>query len=525
MCFLINHVSHFVSNIPFMDNSQDRSAMVEVRDLVQSYMEQEHTINLVVVPCTQDVATIEALEYAARFDPTQSRTIAVLTKPDMIDPGAEGETIAVLTNQRKPLTLGYVMLRNRNQREVAEGISTAEARRREASFFESSPAFSQVDRSLLGVEQLTSKLTSVLVTRIYSALPSMRNEIIRKLERTTDELAELGSGSGSTEAEASMTLMRLVFEYHGLLQDTCQGRYVDKRLWSSKVRLCTRAQALYDEFKVEIYKTRPDFDGDIVSQIEEDIKGSRGRELPGFLNPRIFETRVARCVEDWKAASVKLIASLRKVSVEVASELVSGIAPEFPVLRLKIRELAGESIRQLEENGRAEVATVINRELEGTMTMNDRFLDEVNAKRLARFDEAVIIALARSGRSGRGNDAKEMATAMREWYQAKYCAGINQRVRADAEDMGVMLSVYWDVASRRFIDSHVMALEGSMIRPLPERIYVPLNAMVLKSGSAEGSSESVEQLLREDEVTMTKRKTLSERKQRLEKARELVDKF
>lgn len=209
--------------------------------------------------------------------------------------------------------------------------------------------------------------------------------------------------------------------------------------------------------------------------------------------------------------------------VEVMSELVSSIAPEFPVLRQRIRELAGESIRQLEENARSEVASVFARETEGVFTMNDQFLESVNQKRLARFDEAVIVALSRTGRDSR-NNAKEMATLLREWYQEKYCAGVTQRVRADAEDMGVMLSVYWDVASRRFVDSHVMALEGALVRPLPERIYVPLNAMVLRSGS-DGATDSVEHLLREDEATMTKRKTLSERKLRLEKARELVDKF
>jgi Dynamin central region/Dynamin GTPase effector domain len=511
-----------------MDNSQDKSAVAEVRDLVQSYMVQERTIILVVVPSTQDVATVEALEWAARYDSSGQRTIGCMTKPDLVDVGAEDETIAVLTNQRKPLTLGYVMLRNRNQREVSEGILNLEARRREAAFFEASPAFSDVDRSLLGVEQLVAKLTSVLVSRIYAALPSMRNEIVRKLDRATAELDELGTGAGSTDSEAGVTLMRIVFEYHSLLQDTCQGRYVDKRLWSPKTRLCTRAQALYDKFKAEVVSTRPDFDNTVVDLVEAEIRESRGRELPGFLNPRIFESRVARFVEDWRAASARLITALRKMIVEVTSELLASLAPEFPALRLRMRDLVGEAIRQLEEDGRREVGSVFSRETEGVFTMNDQFLNEVNARRLARFDQAVIVALARAGRDSRSNSReKDVATLIRGWYQEHYCAGVTERTRADAEDMVVMLSVYWDVASRRFVDSHVMALDGSMIRMLPERAYVPLNAMVLESsGKATGADHlSVAQLLREDEATMTKRKTLIERKSRLEKARELVDKF
>jgi interferon-induced GTP-binding protein Mx len=83
----------FNSFIPF--TSDDRGAVAEVRDLLQSYMKQERTIMLVVVPCTQDVATNEALEWAARYDPAGTRTIGVMTKPDLVDPGAEEETVKV----------------------------------------------------------------------------------------------------------------------------------------------------------------------------------------------------------------------------------------------------------------------------------------------------------------------------------------------------------------------------------------------------------------------------------------------
>lgn len=201
--------SAFFPPLPFSD-SQDRGAVTQVRDLIQSYMQQERTIVLVVVPCTQDVATNEALEWANRYDPSGERTIGVMTKPDLVDRGAEDEVVKVLTNQRKPLTLGYVMVRNRSQMEVNENISAAETRRREMAFFESSPVYSKVDRKLLGVEQLTKKLTSILVTRIHAALPSMRSEILAKLDRTTAELKELGRGAGESDQEANLTLVRYV---------------------------------------------------------------------------------------------------------------------------------------------------------------------------------------------------------------------------------------------------------------------------------------------------------------------------
>lgn len=49
--------------------------------------------------------------WMVQVDPSGKRTIGVLTKPDLINPGGEGEVLEVLTNHRKPLKLGYVMVK------------------------------------------------------------------------------------------------------------------------------------------------------------------------------------------------------------------------------------------------------------------------------------------------------------------------------------------------------------------------------------------------------------------------------
>lgn len=42
----------------------------------------------------------------------------MLTKPDLIGPGNEEEVMQTLRNVRKPLKLGYVMVKNRSQAQV-----------------------------------------------------------------------------------------------------------------------------------------------------------------------------------------------------------------------------------------------------------------------------------------------------------------------------------------------------------------------------------------------------------------------
>lgn len=52
----------------------------------------------------------------------------VLTKVDLINPGGEDEVLSVVNNIRKPLALGYVMVKNRSQLDLNNNMTAAQAR-------------------------------------------------------------------------------------------------------------------------------------------------------------------------------------------------------------------------------------------------------------------------------------------------------------------------------------------------------------------------------------------------------------
>lgn len=480
---------------------------------------------LVLVPATQDVATVEALEWASRADPEGKRTIGVITKPDLIDVGAEPEVASVLSNQRKPLKLGYVMVKNRSQREVEQNIPAAQARRNEEAYFRNHKVFSKMSRKYFGTDNLVKKLTDVLVTRVHEALPGMKKEIYGLLERVTSELDDIGMGAGDTPGEANMTLMRIVFEYNNLLTESSAGRYVDKRLWATNLRLCTRVRDLYDDFKKTVMETKPPFEGDskFIDKVEKDIRNSRGRELPGFLNPRIFEARVAQYVEEWRPASNKLLSDVRNLVAEVANDMLITLAPEFPGLRNKGHAIVSDVLKTLDAEARTEVTSVFQREVGQPFTMNEQFLSAVNAKRMARFDNAVQLALARAGGDNRNNTReKNVSDMLRAWYRSYYCSNSAQRDRAEAEDMATMLGCYWDVSAKRFVDNHVMVIDTNIIRPLAQAVHVPMSELVMKVGNSE---DALNTLLEEDPETVERRRSLTAQRIRLTKAAELIDRF
>lgn len=145
---------------------QNVSVIEQVNRLIKSYLVDKRTIILAIVPSNQDIATVDILERAQSVDPSGDRTIGVLTKPDLISPGGEDEVLAVLNNIRKPLKLGYIMLKNRSQKELNENLTTVEARAAEERFFANHPVLRTANPSLVGIRNLSAKLTQLLVNRI-----------------------------------------------------------------------------------------------------------------------------------------------------------------------------------------------------------------------------------------------------------------------------------------------------------------------------------------------------------------------
>lgn len=54
---------------------------------------------------------------------------------------------------------------NRTQKQLSEGLTTEEARRSEETFFRKHGHFRNIDQKLFGIDNLTSRLTDLLVAR------------------------------------------------------------------------------------------------------------------------------------------------------------------------------------------------------------------------------------------------------------------------------------------------------------------------------------------------------------------------
>lgn len=66
---------------------------------------------------------------------------AILTKPDLIDPGAEKNVLEIVHNKVIILNMGYVIVKCRGQKQIDENMSITRAIEEELEFFQNHEHF------------------------------------------------------------------------------------------------------------------------------------------------------------------------------------------------------------------------------------------------------------------------------------------------------------------------------------------------------------------------------------------------
>ncbi len=88
----------------------------QIRDMLLTYISNPNSIILAVSSANTDFSTSEALKLAKDADPDGRRTLAVVTKLDLMDHGTDAYD--VLCGRVIPVKLGIVGVINRSQLDI-----------------------------------------------------------------------------------------------------------------------------------------------------------------------------------------------------------------------------------------------------------------------------------------------------------------------------------------------------------------------------------------------------------------------
>ena len=200
-----------------------------------------------VAHCTSDIDTQQIFEDAEAVDPEGKRTICVLTKPDILkEQATTNKVLELVRSERKPLKLGYFVVRNRG---ADDTTSTLEQRNAiERAFFNSSP-WNGLDKSRLGNTALCSELRTLLMDRTRHEFPNVMRDIRTHLNMNRKKLQSLGDPR-TTADQQRIYLGRVASRFQDLCNSAIDGYYTRDPIFDRKPesRLVTRIQRMSDMF-------------------------------------------------------------------------------------------------------------------------------------------------------------------------------------------------------------------------------------------------------------------------------------
>ncbi|OBT97129.2 hypothetical protein VE01_04870 [Pseudogymnoascus verrucosus] len=221
-----------------------------VKTMVGDWIQDERTIILAVVSANVDIATQEILTMAEKADPKGLRTLGVLTKPDLVDDGAEHQVIDLVMGKRNKLKLGYCIVRNRSQKEL--DTDSDSRTRKERSFFGTDP-WSSLPKDRVGVDALKSRLQDLLSEIVQREFPKIKRQIERRLILCKKNLYAMGADRESSDQQRHY-LEGIAAQFERITNDALSANYCRHDIFGQdhNLRLPTLVVDRSDRFAEDI---------------------------------------------------------------------------------------------------------------------------------------------------------------------------------------------------------------------------------------------------------------------------------
>jgi len=235
-----------LTSVAITDKGQPKNIKDQIIHLVKEYASPPTTIIMAVIAARPDIEADMSMEIIKQLDPKGERTIGILTKVDLMNEDSDIHCY-LENNVSADLTLryGYYGIRNRSQ----PNQSMTETIQAEKTYFQSHPVYQQPHyKTRLGIPQVASSISAILIQAIKTALPSVLTMIRQKLEEKKQELAVLGKSiPTSKEIRTSMVhgmIAHFIKQYVQTIEMRGSGKATGKMIQTSFHHFRTTIDAL-----------------------------------------------------------------------------------------------------------------------------------------------------------------------------------------------------------------------------------------------------------------------------------------
>ncbi|KAH5305099.1 hypothetical protein HBI23_182960 [Parastagonospora nodorum] len=546
--------------------------------LVEEYMENPRTIVLAVVSAKNDAANQIILNLIKKMDPTGSRTLGIITKPDYIQGAGDQQFwFDLALNKEVFLKRGWHMVKNRTEEEMH--LSFQQRNEAERTFF-NKDRFKDLPRPSVGIETLRVRLSNLLLAHLTQELPSLKKEMEEKLKTTLGELHDLGDRR-ETPQEQRMLLTKISIQIHQILSAAVHGQYVDNffgsvdfkspvtngksfRRFRAKVQELNQYFAEYIRLHghkyefVEKKRTAPmqakaapestwrglkggfgmsdaeseeeseeevaELDAgpcspeemthvEAVNWVRSMIRNCRGHELPGSVNPEVTSHLFWEQSAPWKDIAETHIEQVRSACKHFVQEVLEYAAPsEFrkPLEDSVVSVVLDETLR----NAQDELKKLLQDKARPPSTYNHYYSDTIQKLRHDKYK--AMLSKAKAAATVKVFGGANNANMNIEVFQQEIEKAIERDMETYAakEALDCQNAIYKDKMKYFVTAVTDQVIERCMIVPLPSKILDPLAVAAM-------TDEEVAFIAAEPPETSAQRAFLEQRKQMLEKGKEI----
>ncbi|XP_045489014.1 dynamin-1-like protein isoform X1 [Pieris rapae] len=218
-----------ITKVPIGDQPEDIEN--QIRNLIYKHIANPNSIILAVTAANTDMATSEAIKMAKDVDPDGRRTLAVVTKLDLMDAGTDA--IDILCGRVIPVKLGIIGVVNRSQQDIIDKKTIADALKDEATYLQRKyPTIATRN----GTPHLAKTLNRLLMHHIRDCLPELKVRVNVMIS----QFQSLLNSYGEDVSDKSQTLLQIITKFASAYCSTIEGtaRNIETTELCGGARIC-----------------------------------------------------------------------------------------------------------------------------------------------------------------------------------------------------------------------------------------------------------------------------------------------
>jgi len=457
-------------------DGQPKSIVTELENMARDYVKHENVIILAVTPANADLATSDALRLAREVDPTGERTVGVLTKLDIMDPGTNCRD--VLEGNAYTLRNGWIGVVNRGQRDIDNKMDMGSARSREMQFFNNSD---YAGLRNVGTEHLSNDLSDKLIQSVRRQLPNISGFLNKSIMDLNKDLDAMGGPTANGRGEMVHAVLTLARKF-----ETAFGKLIDGGKGGGELILTVFEKRLPDAIEKQPFKKI--LEVNYVKRVIEEADGIQ----PHLVAPeagyrRLLEEALGYLKEPSEKSVEEVYVLLRRMVDNISNSDDLRLLKRYPTLKRELVTAAYSALDKFKDETRHMVGIMVEME-RGYITAE--YFRTIQMGRMP--DGKVMYTL-----DGRPVTEEPEGTAEERHYKRI----INQ------------VSGYVREICTQMSQTVPKAVVHCMVLPAKERLLETLQATV--AGQAENS---LKRLLGEDDAVARRREALTYKLDMLRKA-------